>query len=117
MTSMLTPQQSFTSVESLGSSGCSSSASDIYGDVDLEPHIRSLEDMLRELINYVESIEFDVGCGLASGTTMFKRILDDDTHVQRLVELCKDRATAIFILGHMLDLALRKFDNRYRNPL
>lgn len=73
--------------------------------------------MLREIINYVESIEFDVEVGLSSSVKMFRNLLIATPKVQQLTELCKDRSVAIFILGHMLDLATRKFDPRYRNPL
>lgn len=73
--------------------------------------------MLREIINYLESIEFDVECGLCNGIRPMRTLLNDTPKVQQLGLLCKDRAVAIFILGHMIDLATRKFDPHYRNPL
>lgn len=73
--------------------------------------------MLKELIDLVESIEFDVYVGLCSSTKLMRKALDEHPEVMKLAELCKDRAVAIFILGHMLDLTTRQFDTQYRNPL
>lgn len=72
--------------------------------------------MLREIIDYLESVEFDVECGLASGITTLHRFLEETPKVQQLTDLCKERAIAVFILGHMLDITLRKYDIKYRNP-
>jgi len=73
--------------------------------------------MLRDIINYLESIEFDVELGLCNGIAPMRSLLNNTPKLQQLALLCKDRAVAIFILGHMIDLATRKFDTHYRNPL
>lgn len=72
--------------------------------------------MLKEIINYVESVEFEVECGLASSIKILYGCYLSNQIVQQLVEVCKDRAVAIFILGHMLDLTTKKFDKMYRHP-
>jgi hypothetical protein len=72
--------------------------------------------MLREIISYIESIEYDCECGLACDIHTLKDNLDISPKVQQLVELCKDRVVAVFILGHMLDITTRKIDVDYRNP-
>jgi len=114
---MLIPRQSCTLAESL--LGCIScySATYVQEGAEIEYHLRTVQPVLRELLKYIESIEFSVEVGLASGISLYKRYLDENPKVQELKGLCKERSIAVFLLGHMLDLVTRKFDPQYRNPL
>ena len=83
---------------------------------DIESHLWSNQVVLKELINYVESIEYDCECGLAGSLSTLKHYLDDSPKVKELTLLCRDRTVAVFILGHMLDITTRRIDPQYRNP-
>ena len=37
-----------------------------YAEGDMEYHLQSNQDMLREILNYIESIEYSCECGLGS---------------------------------------------------
>lgn len=111
---MTEPSQDLTSV---GPMCFSVSTVSVYGEREIEAHLRGVQLMLKEIITHVESIDYTVRCGLASGCGVLRDIISSDPQVKLLVELCKDRAVAVFILGHMLDLSLRKFDEKYANPL
>lgn len=117
MASDFTAPQDFTSVDSLTGSGARIISSDWYGtEGDIESHLRGNSAVLKEILNYIESIEYDCECGLSSGIGMLKRVMGETPKVQELIELCKDRAVAVFLLGHMLELTTRKIDTHYRNP-
>ncbi len=110
-------QRSFTFAELWYVSTSSYSATSVQDGAEIESHLRTVQPVLRELLKYVESVEFSVEVNLASGISLYKRNLDENPKVQELKELCKDREIAIFLLGHMLSLATRKYDPQYRNPL
>src|SRR5665213_64122 len=111
------PLVSFTSVGSLSSSGTSIIQVIVYpSEEDIESHLWSTQVVLREIISYIESIEYDCECGLSSDVQVLKHNLDNSPKVQQLVELCKDRVVAVFMLGHMLDITTKKIDVEYRNP-
>lgn len=94
-----------------------SPASVYQTDGDIESQLLGCQWMLRELINHVESTQYEFECGLTSGIRMLKTIFDETSEVKELINLCKDRSVAVFILGHMIELCTRKFDTKYRNPL
>lgn len=110
------PREGFTSVGALSRSGVIATI-DLYPtDPDIESHLRSHQAVLSELITYIESIEYDCECGSSSSTAMLRRVFEDNKKAQELVELCKDRTVAVFILGHMLEITTRPIDVDYRNP-
>lgn len=109
--------QSFTSVGSLSNSGTTIYACVPYPSGEpIENHLQRNSAVLREILTYVESIEYDCECGLASGVSILRTNIDNTPKVKELIELCKDRVVAVFILGHMLDLTTRPIDMQYRNP-
>lgn len=113
---MSTPQR-FTSVGSLSRLNPSASTFSVYTAIgDLASHLWGNQAVLRELLNYVESIEYDCECGLAGSLSLLKSYINESSKVQELITLCKDRAIAVFILGHMLDVTTRRIDPEYRNP-
>jgi hypothetical protein len=84
--------------------------------VTIESQLLECQVMLREIITHIESTKYEFDCQLASGVTTLKFIFESDPQVVELVDLCKDRAVAVFILGHMIELSTRPFDSQYRNP-
>lgn len=110
-------QRSFTFAELWSVSTSLYSATSVQDGAEIESHLRTVQPVLRELLKYVESVEFSVEVGLAAGVSLYKRYLDENPKVQELKELCKEREIAVFLLGHMLSLATRKYDPQYRNPL
>lgn len=73
--------------------------------------------VLREALDHIESMDFAVHAGLASGTAVLKSFFEQDSQVKTLTKLCKNsREVAVFVLGHMLLLTTRKFDEKYANP-
>lgn len=83
---------------------------------NIESHLEENSEMLREIITYVESMEYECQANLASGVTSLKHFMEQDSQIIELVRLCKDRSVAIFMLGHMLELSTRQFDLQYRHP-
>jgi hypothetical protein len=117
MSSDLTKLHNFTLADVLPCSYSGSCASGIYGERDIEGDLRRALVMLRTCIDHIESIEFTVTCGLASGIDMLRKILDETPQIQELIEYCKkDRAVSVFIIGHMLALAIKSIDEKYTNP-
>lgn len=113
---MLIPQRRSTLAELWFAFTSSYSATSVKEGAEIEDYLRTVQPVLRELLKYIESIEFSVEVGLAAGVILYKRYLDENPKVQELKDLCKERAIAVFLLGHMLDLVTRKFDPQYRNP-
>lgn len=110
----LFPQRpKYTSVQSLCASSAGESAIEHIPDV-IESHLWGNQEMLREIIEYFESVEFDVKLGVVN-TEQLKQVLDETPEVQDLTKLCHDRACAVFILGHMIYLSTKDFNSRYRN--
>ncbi len=108
--------QSFTSVGYLSASGVSiTSATDLPG-ADIESNLWGNSVVLREILNYIESIEYSCELGMALNPSMLKRIMGEIKKVQELIDLCKDHDVAIFILGHMLEITTRPIDTHYPNP-
>jgi hypothetical protein len=116
MAYILMPLEDFTSVGSLSPSRAITVYSRYLYEEDVESHLRSNQAVLREIITYIESIEYDCEYGLACNVRTLKNYLEVCPKVQQLVELCKDRDIAVFILGHMLEISTRKIDADYRNP-
>src|SRR5271156_3400175 len=102
MDSISTPPQSFTSVLSLCSSTFPSLASGVYrSEGSIEDRLKEVQLMLREIINYLESIECDGQAALSNGIGAMHTLFNNPPKMQQFALLCKDRAVAIFILGHM----------------
>lgn len=115
MSSESTSEPEPTSQGYLSCCGCTESASLPYA-LDLFQLGESVT-VLREALDHIESMSFAVHTGLASGISVFRCALEDDHQVQKLIELCRDsREVAVFVLGHMLLLTTRKFDEKYTNP-
>jgi hypothetical protein len=107
---------SCTSVQSFRSSCSLSTAIVVSEEGEIEERMRRVQPMLREIITRLESTEYSCECGLAGGIDPLESILDQTKEIQQLIELCKDRMVALYILGRMLELHTRKFDPQFRNP-
>lgn len=83
--------------------------------VSLEDELKRVMPLLRELLDHIESPALSSAVYAENNMAVFKDILDRDPQVQKLVELCRaDRPISIFLIGHMLDLSIRK-DSKYKN--
>lgn len=73
--------------------------------------------MLKELLDICESRSIAEMLDAASGIHLFVANMDNMDSVITLKEACKkERAVALYLLGHMLDLATRSFDTSSANP-
>jgi hypothetical protein len=115
MSSESTSEPEPTSLGYLSCCGFRESASIAYA-LDLS-HLEECVTVLREALDHIESMDFAVHAGLASGCSVLKRFFEEDPQVQKLTDLCHDsRELAVFLLGHMLLLTTLKFDEKYSNP-
>jgi hypothetical protein len=67
---------------------------------------------LQDAMDYVESVDFSVRVGVASGLDTFTKVIADDTAVKALL----DREFRLRIAERVLELSREPFDDKYENP-